>query len=68
MDETAKPISITDLAVIKKLIETACDRGAFRAAEMTTVGTVYDRLAIFLDQVIAQAESEASATQRGEVK
>jgi hypothetical protein len=62
-------LSITDLAVIKKSIEVACSRGAFQAAEMQSVGTVYDRLSIFLDQVIRQAEAETAKSQtQGEVK
>jgi hypothetical protein len=62
-------LSITDLAVIKKSIELACSRGAFLAAEMQSVGTVYDRLNIFLDQVIRQAEAETAKSQtQGEVK
>jgi len=63
MNDTAQSMSITDLAVIKKLIEVACSRGAFQAAEMQAVGSVYDRLSGFLDSVIKQAEQ---ATQQGE--
>ena len=63
MNDTAQSVSITDLAVIKKLIEVACSRGAFQAAEMQAVGSVYDRLSGFLDSVIKQAEQ---ATLQGE--
>jgi hypothetical protein len=39
MNATPDPqITITDLAIIKKLIGVACERGAFRAEEMSTVG------------------------------
>lgn len=62
-------LSITDLAVIKKSIELACSRGAFQAAEMQAIGSVYDRLSIFLDQVVRQAEIETAKSQtQGEVK
>lgn len=54
-------LSITDLAVIKNLIDVACERGAFRAGEMSTVGEVYDKLTEFLKIVIAQAEAAAEA-------
>ena len=63
MNDTTQSVSITDLAVIKKLIEVACTRGAFQAGEMQAVGSVYDRLSGFLDSVIKQAEQ---ATQQGE--
>lgn len=52
-------ITVVDLARIKTIIETACSRGAFQAAEMRTVGEVYDRLTIFLASVVTQAESES---------
>jgi len=63
MNDNAQSVSITDLAVIKKVIEVACSRGAFQAGEMQAVGSVYDRLSEFLDSVIKQAEQ---ATQQGE--
>ena len=70
MSESTQTLSITDLAVIKNLIDVACERGAFRAGEMKTVGEVYDKLTEFLKVVIAQAEAEqqAQANQQGETK
>lgn len=68
MTNQATPISITDLAVLKNLIDVACERGAFRAAEMSTVGTVYDKLSVFLTSVVQQAEDEAKAQSQGETK
>ena len=65
MNETPDPqITITDLAIVKKLIGVACERGAFRAEEMSTVGELYDKLTHFIDHVVAEAES----TQQGEAK
>ncbi len=55
------PLSITDLAAIKNIIDVAASRGAFKAAEMRTVGEVYDKLTGFLTQVIQQAEAEQAA-------
>jgi hypothetical protein len=51
-------LSITDLALLKNAIDVACSRGAFKAAEMKSVGEVYDKLTAFLNAVIAQAESQ----------
>jgi len=65
--ENLKQLSITDLAVLKNIIDLACARGAFQASEMKTVGDVYEKLTGFLDVVIKQAEAEQAA-QQGEVK
>lgn len=68
MTNQTTPISITDLAVLKNLIDVACERGAFRAAELSTVGAVYDKLTAFLASVVQQAEEESKAQSQGEVK
>lgn len=60
-------ITIVDLARIKTILETACSRGAFQAAEMKTVGEVYDRLTAFLESVVAQAQTK-SETNQGETQ
>ena len=57
-------LSITDLAVLKNVIDVACSRGAFKAAEMKQVGEIYDKLTAFLDAVVAQAEAQTQ--QQGE--
>ena len=64
MDNTQ--ITIADLDTIKNVIDLACTRGAFRGAEVSQVGAVYDKLALFLDAVIAQAkEQEANNADAG---
>ncbi len=72
MDETTtvpQNLSVTDLAVIKNIIDLAAERGAFRAGEMQTVGEVYNKLTAFLTQIVAQAEAaEAMAKNQGDVK
>jgi hypothetical protein len=60
-------ITVVDLARIKSIIETACSRGAFQAAEMKTVGDIYDRLTAFLEAVVAQAQAD-SETNQGETQ
>lgn len=64
--ENPQPLSLTDLAVIKKTIEVACKRGAFEAAEMQAVGSVYDRLSNFLNSLVAEAEAQAQSNPKGE--
>lgn len=66
-------ITVTDLALLKSLVEVASTRGAFKADELSTVGQVYDKLNQFLQQLVEQAEQSESAaepttTQTGESK
>ena len=56
MDNTQ--ITIADLDTIKNIIDLACTRGAFRGAEISQVGAVYDKLSLFLEAVIAQAKQQ----------
>jgi hypothetical protein len=59
MDNTQ--ITIADLDTIKNIIDLACTRGAFRGAEISQVGAVYDKLTVFLEAVIAQAQAQEAA-------
>ena len=68
MDNQPTQLSITDLAVLKNVIDLACSRGAFRAPEMKAVGEVYEKLSTFLDTVIKQAEAEMQSGQQGDAK
>ena len=51
-------LTITDMVSIKNIIEAACNRGAFKAAEMSTVGGLYDKLSKFLDHSQAQLQAQ----------
>ena len=59
MDNTQ--ITIADLDTVKNIIDLACTRGAFRGAEISQVGAVYDKLTVFLEAVIAQAKAQEDA-------
>ena len=61
MNPEQTQLTIDDLNSIKLVIETACNRGAFKADEMTAVGTVYDKLGNFLNAIMAMAQAEADA-------
>lgn len=63
MSETLQ-LTIQDLALMKDFISVACDRGAFKANEMSAVGQTYDKLATFLNAAIAQAEAQAAENQK----
>lgn len=59
--ETAQPgpesgpdLTVNDLSAIKQIIDVASQRGAFKPNEMVSVGTIYNKLEIFLNAVQAQ--------------
>jgi hypothetical protein len=64
--ENTQQITIADLDTIKNVIDLACTRGAFRGAELSQVGTVYDKLALFLDAVVAQAAAQQAELQNAQ--
>ena len=67
MDNTQ--ITIADLDTIKNIIDLACTRGAFRGAELSQVGAVFDKLSLFLEAVVAQAKAqEATNAEAGETQ
>jgi hypothetical protein len=61
MSENKQELSVTDLAVLKNIIDLACERGAFRGPELKTVGETYDKLTAFLAWVVAQAETQSQS-------
>lgn len=44
-------LNITDLAAVRSIIDVATQRGAFKAAELESVGKIYNKLSAFLDAV-----------------
>jgi len=66
MENNSPQITIADLDALKNIIDLASSRGAFRGAELSQVGTVYDKLTQFLDSVIAQAKAEENSETQGE--
>ena len=56
-------LTIADLASIHALIDAACTRGAFRAAEMTRVGETYDKLSRFLEASKQQDQADQALPQ-----
>lgn len=61
-EEQAPDLSVQDLTAMKTIIDVASQRGAFKPNEMSTIGTVYDKLEKFLKAVAdQQAAAEAPA-------
>lgn len=56
-------LTITDMVSIKNIIDAACNRGAFKAAEMRHVGELYEKLGLFIESVQAQAVEQSANTQ-----
>jgi len=57
--ETKAPeLTINDLGALRTIVDVATQRGAFKAAEMESVGKVYNRLASFLDSVTPKPEGQ----------
>lgn len=44
-------LNVSDLSAIKSIIDVATQRGAFRAAELESVGKIYNKLSNFLDAI-----------------
>ena len=65
MENTNDPTQITsaDLDTLRNIVDLASTRGAFRGAELTQVGAIYDKLTAFLDAIIAQAKAQEEANQ-----
>ena len=56
-------LTLADLASLHSLIDAACTRGAFKAAEMRAVGETYDKLTRFLEATKAQVQAEQAPSQ-----
>lgn len=71
MDETqntaAPELTVTDLNNLRSVLDVAVRRGAFGAAEITSVGQVFDRLNAFLNNINppkSEAQPEATPAQQ----
>lgn len=60
-NEQVRPAELTvvDLANIRSVLELAVRRGTFQAGELSSVGTVYDKLNNFLSSISAAQPTEA---------
>ena len=58
---TENQITVVDLDLLRNIVDVATSRGAFRGAELTQVGEVYDKLTKFLEAVVAQAQAQEAS-------
>jgi hypothetical protein len=61
--EAGPELTITDLVNIRAIIDVAVRRGAFGAAEASSVGAAFDRLNTFLNAVAPPTEQSAPAAE-----
>lgn len=54
-------LSVADVAMLKQIIELASERGAFKADELSTIGSVYDRVTQWLDAITTQTEPNSES-------
>jgi hypothetical protein len=52
----APDLNLNDLAALKSIVEVASQRGAFKAAELESVGKIYNKLNTFLEAVAKKGE------------
>lgn len=68
-EEPNTTLTINDLQTVKEIIDLACSRGAFRAAEFKIVGELYEKLDGFLSVIVAKAQAETqTSTPQGETE
>ena len=60
VDQPVGGLSIGDLRNLATIMDVASTRGAFKAAEMATVGLLYNKLTQFLTKVAPQGQTEPS--------
>ena len=59
VDTTPPQLSIADLQNLRAIVDLASRRGAFGAAEASSVGAVFDRLNTFLNAVAPVDQAQA---------
>ena len=55
-------ISLTDLQLLLQIVDLASQRGAFRGAELTQVGAIFDKLNAFLSYIAEQQKAREEAS------
>ena len=58
-------LSINDLIAVVKIIDVASERGAFKGAELSSVGAIRDKVTAFVDSQTPKEEKE-DATETAE--
>ena len=67
-EQKSPELTVTDLQNIRAIIDIAATRGAFKAQEMAAVGTVFNKLDIFLAAVVPAQQSEQAAQEAAQAQ
>lgn len=59
-------ISLQDLQTLLQIVDLSSQRGAFRGAELTQVGAIFDKLNTFLSYVAEQQAAQEEGAEGGE--
>lgn len=59
MENQTTNLAVSDLIMLQSIVQVACERGAFRAEEMSQIGQCYDRLSAWLAQMTPAQETPA---------
>lgn len=58
--------TLEDLRNLLQLVEVATSRGAFRAAELSSVGQAYDKASAYVESLASSVQQEAASRQQYE--
>lgn len=58
--EKRTTLTLQDLALMVQIIETGTQRGTWKPDELSSVGTLYDRITKFLEMANQQAQQQKS--------
>jgi len=67
-EQKSPELTVTDLQNIRAIIDIAATRGAFKAQEMAAVGTVFNKLDIFLAAVVPAQQAEQAAQEAAQAQ
>lgn len=59
--QVPESVNLSDLGTLLQIVDLATQRGAFRGAELSQVGAVFDKLNAFLSYVQEQQAAQAEA-------
>lgn len=61
-NQTPPALTLTDLQVLRNIVELAINRGTFKADEITVVGQHYDKINSWLAHVLSQTQQPSLET------
>ena len=64
--QAPESISLNDLQLLLQIVDLASSRGAFRGAELTQVGAIFDKLNAFLSFIAEQQAAAEEGTEEQE--